>query len=177
MNNTLTDKSYKIIYKKVRYNIAGILAIFVFAKSPEKLILFSEVKQMKGSYVLLIKVNPMQNIRVGRLGIFDFKPGFYAYVGSALNNLEKRIERHLRAKKKNFWHIDYLLEKAEILDVFRVESIQKLECPIAEKLSKQLHSVPNFGSSECRCMSHLFYHENRKILKGLIEEAIDGILK
>ena len=129
---------------------------------------------MKGSYILLIKVDLMHNIKVGKLGIIDFMPGFYAYVGSAQNNLEKRIERHLRKKKRIFWHIDYLLEKAEILDIFQVESPQKLECAIAEKLSKQFQSVPNFGSSDCRCGSHLFYHESRKVLKDIIVENIDG---
>ena len=129
---------------------------------------------MKGSYVLLIKVELLQDIKVGRLGIIDFRSGFYAYVGSAQNNLEKRIERHLRTKKRIFWHIDYLLEKAEILDIFQVESPQKLECAIAEKLSKQFQSVPNFGSSDCRCGSHLFYHESRKVLEDIIMENIDG---
>jgi len=114
----------------------------------------------------------MYNIKVGKLGIIDFHPGFYAYVGSAQNNLEKRIERHLRVKKKIYWHIDYLLEKAEILNVFQVESIQKLECIIAEKLSKQFQSVPKFGSSDCRCMSHLFYHDSRKVLEDMIMETI-----
>lgn len=128
---------------------------------------------MKGSYVLLIKVELLQNIKVGRLGIIDFRHGFYAYVGSSLNNLEKRIERHFRTKKRIFWHIDYLLEKAEILNVFQVESPQKLECAIAKKLLKQLQSVPNFGSSDCRCRSHLFYHEDKKVLKDLILDAID----
>ena len=43
-------------------------------------------------------------IRIGSLGKITFKKGFYAYVGSAMNNLEKRVQRHLR-KKKNFYHL------------------------------------------------------------------------
>jgi len=46
---------------------------------------------MKGTYTLLIKVPKNIEVRIGRLGKINFNRGFYAYVGSALNCLEKRI--------------------------------------------------------------------------------------
>ena len=64
---------------------------------------------MKGVDVLLVEVSKDLKIRIGALGKMKLEKGSYAYVGSAQNNLEKRIERHLMKNKKKFWHIDYLL--------------------------------------------------------------------
>ena len=74
----------------------------------------------KGIYVLIILVNKNISVNVGALGSVNFERGLYAYVGSAQNNLEKRIERHLRKAKRKFWHIDYLLEnsRVKVLKVF-----------------------------------------------------------
>ncbi len=47
---------------------------------------------MKGSYLLLIKLNDDRYIKYGIRKNCFFKKGFYIYVGSALNNLEKRME-------------------------------------------------------------------------------------
>ena len=116
---------------------------------------------MKGSYILLIQNDRLQDIKVGKLDSIKFKPGYYVYVGSALTNLEKRVRRHQSMKKKLFWHIDYLLEKTEIVNVFQMENPMRLECSLAEKLSGQLQSFPKFGCSDCRCKSHLFFHEDK----------------
>ncbi len=129
---------------------------------------------MKGSYILLIKIKNQQLIKIGKLGIIEFLPGYYAYIGSALNNLEKRIQRHLSTEKNFFWHIDYLLDNAEILNVFRVKSSRRLECIIAEILSKRLQSVQGFGCSDCRCKSHLFYYADRTFVENSIHEAVDN---
>ncbi|RLF60544.1 MAG: GIY-YIG nuclease family protein, partial [Thermoplasmata archaeon] len=69
---------------------------------------------MKGSYVLIINLKKEKEIEIGRLGRILFNKGYYAYVGSGLNNLEKRVGRHLRKNKKKKWHIDYLLEEGKI---------------------------------------------------------------
>jgi Uri superfamily endonuclease len=127
---------------------------------------------MKGSYVLLIRLENPGRIRVGRLGLMGFRQGYYAYVGSALNSLEKRIGRHLSSSKRLHWHIDYLLEKAEVVEVFRIESPLKLECRIAERLASALETVKGFGCSDCGCASHLFYSGGRKALQKAVEEAI-----
>jgi len=119
---------------------------------------------MKGSYVLLIKLEKDSTIKVGKLGNIFFKKGFYVYVGSALNSLEKRIERHKRPDKKIHWHIDYLLKHAKIKNAFYIESNEKEECQIANKFGKLEH-IPGFGCSDCKCKSHLFYGFKRDILK------------
>lgn len=128
---------------------------------------------MKGTYTLLIKVPKNIEVRIGKLGKINFNRGFYAYVGSALNGLEKRIERHMRKEKKSYWHIDYLLEKAEIAEVIYAKTDSRVECNIAENLNKNLESVKKFGCSDCKCKSHLFYHTNFSELDNMISEAFE----
>ena len=67
---------------------------------------------MKGSYLLLIELKDKETIQIGKLGKIDFMKGFYVYIGSAINGLEQRINRHLRKEKKLHWHIDFLLKSA-----------------------------------------------------------------
>ena len=65
----------------------------------------------KGIYILVVSVSKDINVNVGALGSVNFEKDLYACVGSAQNNLEKRIERHLRKTKQKFWHIDYLPQR------------------------------------------------------------------
>ena len=119
---------------------------------------------MLGSYVLVIKNEEDQKIRIGKLGEIFFKKDFYCYIGSALNGLEQRINRHLRKNKKMHWHIDYFLNKTKITDVFIKESKNKEECKIANVFNKKLKSIADFGCSDCSCSSHLFYGSNEEIV-------------
>jgi Uri superfamily endonuclease len=106
---------------------------------------------MKGSYILLLELTKSQNITVGRLGILLFLKGVYAYVGSALNGIEARVKRHLRRDKKHHWHVDYLLDRADIYEVILIPVEGKLECTLARALKERLTHVRHFGSSDCRC--------------------------
>ncbi len=119
---------------------------------------------MKGSYVLLIKLKKDKDIKIGKLGNISFKKGYYVYVGSALNGLEQRINRHLRQEKKLHWHIDYLLQNAEIIETFYRESNKNEECILAKSF-KHFQSIKGFGCSDCKCNSHLFYGKIQKISK------------
>ena len=57
--------------------------------------------KMKGCYCLIIKLSNSSKIKIGKkLGEIDFTKGHYVYVGSAMNSLESRINRHLRDEKK-----------------------------------------------------------------------------
>jgi len=92
------------------------------------------------------------------LGPLQFGRGLYFYVGRATAGLEARVERHFRKRKRNFWHIDYLLEKSKILGIiYLLTSHQERECAIASNLVKTFESIKNFGSSDCKCRSHLFF--------------------
>jgi len=124
---------------------------------------------MKGSYILIIKLKENKTIQVGKLGKICFKKGFYLYVGSALNSLEKRIQRHLRHDKKTHWHIDYLLHYSKIINVFYKENNKREECNIVKKLDKKLSSITGFGCSDCKCDSHLFYSSKNNIMPMVVE--------
>jgi adenylylsulfate kinase len=121
---------------------------------------------MKGIYVLLISVAKDISISVGALGGRDFQEGLYVYVGSAQNNLEKRVKRHLRKTKRKYWHIDYLLSnrRAKVVRVFCKEAGKLEECRVAERLCEVATPISGFGSSDCACKGHLFGIETHDYL-------------
>jgi len=112
--------------------------------------------KLKGSYLIVIKLEDNKKLKVGKLGKIDFRKGYYVYVGSAMNGLEKRIQRHLRTQKKIHWHIDYFLSQAKIINVFFKLSNNKQECKIAKSLGEKLSAISGFGCSDCTCKAHLF---------------------
>ena len=111
---------------------------------------------VRGSYILLIKLPEAQMISVGGLKTIYFPRGHYAYVGSAMGGIKGRLGRHLRENKKRYWHIDYLLEKASVDEAIVCETEDRAECKIARVLGAQFDCIPSFGSSDCKCQSHLF---------------------
>ena len=119
---------------------------------------------MKGSYILLIKLKANKIIKIGKLGKLFFKKGFYVYIGSAMKNLEKRLNRHLSNNKKYHWHIDYLLDESEILESYFKKNTIKEECKLANIFKEKLEKIPGFGCSDCKCTSHLFYGKKFDIL-------------
>ncbi len=127
---------------------------------------------MKGVYVLVISVDEDVEVDVGALGSISFEKGLYAYVGSAQNSLEKRIEWHLGRVKRKFWHIDYLLdnEVVRVVKVFYKEADKTEECRIAEKLSENGVAVEGFGCSDCGCVSHLFRVDDYGFLRSFMFE-------
>jgi len=121
---------------------------------------------MKGSYLLLIEFKEDKSISIGKLGKKHFTKGYYVYVGSALNNIEKRILRHLNKDKKTHWHIDYFLPSGKVIKAFYKENNFKEECNIVKKLEKSLSPILDFGCSDCNCKSHLFYGSYEEIIKN-----------
>jgi Uri superfamily endonuclease len=117
---------------------------------------------LKGIYVLIIQLEASVQIRVGALGNIAFPAGTYAYVGSAQNNLEQRVKRHLQEEKKLFWHIDYLLadKAANVVQVYYAGGDKTCECSIAHLLAEKAVPILGFGCSDCNCGSHLFHAEN-----------------
>ena len=116
-----------------------------------------------GCYQLVIRMDREAVIKVGALGEIRFRPGYYTYTGRARRGLRKRVERHLRRDKRKNWHIDYLLEKGNIVDI--VYFADRLdECIINMSLLGRLKGaalVDGFGSSDCRCRSHLMWTRER----------------
>jgi sugar fermentation stimulation protein A len=111
----------------------------------------------RGGYLLILNLKRNQKIKIGKLGNVSLRKGFYIYVGSAMANLSKRMERHKRLRKKHHWHIDALRAIAEFYSIFAIRSSDRLECDIAAALSRVTEwSVPGFGSTDCSCSTHLF---------------------
>jgi len=117
---------------------------------------------VKGTYCLCINVKEDISIKVGALRVIDFKKGSYVYVGSALNSLIPRLERHLRHSRGEHnvthWHIDYLLRNPDVSMemIYMNDNGKKLECAMAASVSEHGEPVPGFGCSDCRCASHLY---------------------
>ncbi|MBT4511399.1 MAG: GIY-YIG nuclease family protein [Chloroflexi bacterium] len=134
------------------------------------------VKHKNGGYLLLIALDRHTNITVGKLGVFLFPRGFYLNAGSALNGLSGRIKRHLRKDKKQHWHIDYLLSCSTIDDIWSVYSEEGLECLFAKTayaLPQATIQLPGFGSSDCRCQSHLIHFPEKPTI-GEFKEKLDN---
>ena len=97
---------------------------------------------------------------------FPLKAGYYVYVGSAMNSLEKRVKRHFSKEKRLHWHIDYLLREAELLRAYLIPSEERLE----EKLSREVSSfgepVEGFGASDIKVSTNLYR----------FDEEPDGVL-
>jgi sugar fermentation stimulation protein A len=117
-----------------------------------------------GSYLLVLRLERKRLLKIGRLGEVMFQEGYYIYVGSAMRNLRARIERHRRKRKKLHWHIDYLTRVADGLDSIPIISAQRQECEIAQAISSFMKMGPSgFGSSDCRCLTHLFWIEKNPV--------------
>ncbi|MCE5215228.1 MAG: GIY-YIG nuclease family protein [Methanobacterium sp.] len=116
-------------------------------------------KILKGTYCLLFELDETSSIRIGSLGIVEFKKGYYAYIGSALNSLKGRLDRHLREDKKLYWHVDYFLahKNTKIVTIIYALNDDRFECELADKIADQGKSILNFGCSDCKCDSHLFF--------------------
>lgn len=111
-----------------------------------------------GVYCLLLVLKEDIELPVGALGMCSFSRGYYVYTGSALRGLGARIGRHLRPDKRHHWHVDYLLRAARVKEVFVLETEEKRECDLnllVMGLPGARVAVEGFGSSDCRCRSHL----------------------
>ena len=129
----------------------------------------------RGIYVLVIELRSELNIKVGKLGMTPLSPGKYLYVGRAKRYLSGRLRRHLRKDKIRFWHIDYLLQEAYLEDIWtKYGSID--ECQTAATILSLCPgaSFPaqGFGSSDCRCPSHLIQIPRYKGVLPRLQKAI-----
>ncbi len=114
---------------------------------------------MKGIYCLIIDVKKNIELKIGSLGRIEFKKGDYIYVGSAQNNIEKRVERHFSKNKKKHWHIDYLLadKNVKLKKYLYKKAGKKQECKLACSFLLSFEEpIKGFGCSDCNCVSHLF---------------------
>ncbi len=122
----------------------------------------------RGLYILVIRLKKALRIKVAKLTPSVFKAGFYLYVGRAKRGLQARLDRHRRERKKLFWHIDYLLQKTTIAEVWiKHDSFDECQTvgKIREQLADSVFPQKYFGASDCRCPGHLLYLPEGVILK------------
>lgn len=119
---------------------------------------------MKGTYLLILCLHTdAAGLRVGRLGQFTFAAGYYLYVGSAFGpgGLSARLSYHRqRHKRRPHWHVDYLRERASLVESWAIGCDAPLEhalvCALAQAPELSV-PVPGFGASDSACPSHLLY--------------------
>ncbi len=137
----------------------------------------------RGCYMLILHLPADRQLMVGALGDIPFRRGYYLYVGSAKQNLSQRINRHLRRRKQCFWHIDYLREAADSCSAIPIRSSADLEHELAAGLGVIAdRRIPGFGSSDCRCLTHLFGMsdhplKNRQFIDLLLHYRMDRLEK
>lgn len=125
-----------------------------------------EVKPV-GVYYIVLWNDKDRIIECGSLGRLEFKKGFYVYSGSGKNNLFKRIEHHRKKKKKQHWHMDYITAEMKITADIPIITNEYTECYLAKILHENSgNPLENFGSTDCKCFSHLHYFQDNPVEKS-----------
>jgi sugar fermentation stimulation protein A len=120
-----------------------------------------------------MRLDKNSRISIGKRTAQDFPHGFYCYVGSGMKNLSQRIDRHFAKDKRFRWHIDWFLKNAEILEIKKIESEERLECAFSRELADLAEEpiMKGFGASDCNCVTHLHYFKQNPA------RAVDGVVK
>ena len=137
----------------------------------------------RGIYTLILFLSQEVTLNIGKLGKQTFPEGYYTYTGSALgkgaSSLKQRIARHLKKKKREFWHIDYLLanENVSVEAVIVAETNEKMECDSNQYMKRMMRGkvlVKGFGASDCRknCGSHLLYFPEIRKADFLVQRFV-----
>ena len=128
-----------------------------------------------GTYVLRFAFERAATVDVGALGHVDVPAGDYAYVGSALGpGGFARVDRHRRHLSGDddtvHWHIDALTSHPEARFVGAVLCpTRDVECAVAARLPAG--PIDGFGSSDCRCRSHLS-RADRDAVVNVVDDVV-----
>jgi Uri superfamily endonuclease len=133
---------------------------------------------LPGTYALHLSLPAPAHLQIGWLGIFDFPPGDYLYLGSARGpgGLRARLQHHARIAVKPHWHIDYLRAAAQLEGFWISTAPARLECAWSKALLRlpgAVVPVIGFGAGDCTggCAAHLVAFPN-----GLDCAAIEAVL-
>ena len=135
-----------------------------------------------GTYALILSASHKKFIAIGKLGYLQLQSGFYIYIGSAFGpgGLKARIAHHCRKPARPHWHIDYLASTIALKEIWYTFDPVHREHQWAYTISNiRGASVPltGFGSSDCRCRSHLFFFKSMPgnyNFRRKIHSKIDG---
>jgi Uri superfamily endonuclease len=132
----------------------------------------SAVERGPGTYALVLHAAEERSMEIGRLGRLDLRCGFYVYVGSAFGpgGLRARLRHHLRPATRPHWHVDYLRAETRLVEIWysRDEAVREHAWADAIRQMRSASTpLPGFGSSDCRCPSHLSFHPERPTRSSL----------
>ncbi len=141
-------------------------------------LLFEDLDDGKGTYILLLHAERALTIDIGRLGQQHVRPGFYAYVGSAFGagGLRARLRHHTSPLDQPHWHIDYLRHAATPREAWITRHHSRLEQTLAEFLRKRTPFqpvIPRFGASEYRRAktTHLFHTRKKPSFQAFMDQV------
>ena len=130
-----------------------------------------------GAYVLILFCSREGLVQIGKLGPLQLRRGFYVYVGSALGpgGVRARVAHHREVSPRPHWHIDYLRRHTRLDRVWYSHDRVCREHRWARVISGlRGASVPiaGFGSSDCRCKTHLFFFTRRPSFNEFVDSVI-----
>jgi Uri superfamily endonuclease len=118
--------------------------------------------RVRGTYVVVYRLYAEATMTVGGLGTLLFKPGYYAYLGSAFGGggVCARSGRHLQPRERKKWNIDYFTPHALPVEVWWTHDPAKRECA----WSRVMAGMPGaswpelrFGAADCKgCKAHFY---------------------
>ncbi len=116
-----------------------------------------------GTYLLIMHLIKNSQLNIGKRGHAKFNSGYYLYVGSAFGSggLRARLHHHLSSSAPPRWHVDYFKHLAKIEEVWYAITPFKREHEWANfinGLPEFTIALRGFGSSDCKCPTHLFYN-------------------
>lgn len=123
--------------------------------------------------MVVLKCTQAKTIQIGKLASLQIKHGYYVYVGSAMGpgGVLARLRHHSKISKRPHWHLDYLRGETEFDAAYALYSSERKECEWVEIMAKNEQAskpLQGFGSSDCRCVTHLFYFDSSaKITSGI----------
>ena len=125
-----------------------------------------------GTYALVLQATAGESMQIGRLGKLELRPGFYVYVGSAFGpgGVRARLRHHLKQAARPHWHIDYLRPTTRLVEIWYSHDEAVHEHAWAAGIRRMRSAstpLPGFGSSDCRCPSHLSFHARRPSTRSL----------
>ena len=121
---------------------------------------------LPGTYALVFTAKRKKRLIIGKLGTLSLQPGYYVYVGSAFGpgGLKARIGHHRKSSGRHHWHIDYLSAYLPPDEVWYTHDPTHREhhwSKILSHIGGASIPLPGFGSSDCRCISHLYFFPSR----------------
>ena len=119
-----------------------------------------------GTYIVVLRSDRPKTVQIGKLARLDIKKGYYVYIGSALGpgGVLARLKHHSKVSARPHWHLDYLRAEIEFYEAYALHSPDRKECEwasIMENMEGVCEPLKGFGSSDCRCNTHLFYFSSK----------------